>query len=296
MEEIRQFVENRPDVVAAYAYGSKVFKQENAKTSNSLIDLIFVVDDMKKWHEENKKENPKDYSMIGSWYFENAPVEKLKGNTDVAYISDIEENGLRFKFGTIEYQDLLLDLQTWRHFYIPARFQKTLNPIIEDIELTRANLINRKKALLVASYLQSGPSSLMVTKKNLYNQLVGLSYMGDPRMVLGETPDKVKNIVNGSFDEFCDMYPLDTSYLQDLGDNVIIDKIAIEKQLDYLPLDLKEYIALHDGEITKENIKKYLEQVNKREGWAMMMKAPKTNGVVRSLKYGARKVGKKFGK
>ena len=41
MEEIRQFIENRPDVIAAYGYGSKIFKQENAITTDSLIDLIF---------------------------------------------------------------------------------------------------------------------------------------------------------------------------------------------------------------------------------------------------------------
>ena len=291
MEEIRDFIKNRPDVVAAYAYGSKVFKQENAKTSNSLIDLIFVVDNLKDWHLKNLKINPSDYSLIGSNYFKYANSDRLKGNTGIAYISDIEEDGLRYKFGTIEYQDLLLYLQTWKSFYLPGRFQKTISPYKEDIELNRAILINRKKALLVASMLQDKG---LVDKHELFETLVSLSYMGDPRMKLGEAPDKIKNIVNGAYDEFDKMYDFNTPYLKEVGDKVLIKQESIIDEYKNLPLYLKEYIEKSNTDLVNDNIIKYLSELNNKEGWAMMLKAPKTNGVVRSLKYGARKVAKKF--
>ncbi len=293
MEEIKQFIENRPNVIAAYAYGSKVFKQNNADIKSSLIDLIFVVEDIKKWHLENLKKNPNDYSLMGSTYFKIANKEKLKGNTGIAYISDIEENGLRYKFGTIEYQDLLLYLQTWKSFYMAGRFQKTISPYKEDVDLNRAILINRKKAILVASLLQN---KNIVDKHELFETLVSLSYMGDPRMKLGEAPNKIKNIVNGSFDEYNNIYNINTNYLSNLGDKVSINKDNILKEYNNLPLYLKEYIDNSNEDIINNNIINYLSNLNNKEGWAMMLKGPKTNGVSRSLKYGARKVKKKFEK
>ena len=111
MEEIKQFIENRPDVIAAYGYGSKIFKQENAITTDSLIDLIFVVDNIKDWHLKNLEINPKDYSFTGTNFFKVAPKSLIKGSTGIAYVSDIEENGLSFKYGTIEYKDIYYYLQ-----------------------------------------------------------------------------------------------------------------------------------------------------------------------------------------
>ena len=293
MEEIREFINNRPDVVAAYAYGSKVFKQENAKTDNSLIDLIFIVDNIKDWHLKNLEKNPSDYSLIGSNYFKYANIDKLKGNTGIAYISDIEENGLHYKFGTIEYQDLLLYLQTWKSFYMPGRFQKTISSYKEDVELNRAILINRKKALLVASMLQD---TCLVDKHQLFETLVSLSYMVDPRMKLGETPNIIKNIVNGAYDEFNKLYDFNTSYLEEVGDKVIINNMSLINEYKNFPIYLKEYIDRSSNDNINENIIKYFSEINKNEGWAMMLKTPKTNGVVRSMKYGARKLAKKFNK
>ena len=289
MKEIREFIENRPEVKAAYAYGSKVFKQENAKTNNSLIDLIFVVDDIKKWHLENLEQNPNDYSFIGKNFFEIANKEKIKGNTNIAYISDIKENGLKFKFGTIEYQDLLLNLQTWDKFYVPGRFQKTIEAYKEDVELNRAILINRKKALLVASYLINKG---LVTKEELFEKIVGLSYAGDPRMKFGETPDKVKNIVEGSFDEYNKMYDLNVPYLKDLGNDVLIKSEYLIDEYNNLPFAIKKYIETQELMTIPDAINEYLIKLNHDEASKMMKKAILTNGIVRSAAYGARKLQK----
>ena len=69
-ENIKEFVENRPEVIAAYGYGSGVFKQSGYnQNEQKQIDLIFVVDDLKKWHLANIEKNPNDYSYIGKYFF-----------------------------------------------------------------------------------------------------------------------------------------------------------------------------------------------------------------------------------
>ncbi len=289
MEEIREFIENRPDVIAAYGYGSKIFKQENAITTDSLIDLIFVVDNIKEWHLKNLEINPTDYSFIGSKFFTNAQANSIKGTTGIAYISDIEENGLRYKFGTIEYKDLYYNLQSWDSFYVPGRFQKTIYPYVEDIELNEAIMLNRKKALIVAAYLAE---KNFLTKEELFETLVNLSYMGDPRMKIGETPEKVKNIVQGAYDEFNKIYNFDTPYFEDLGDKVAINTEGIINQYDNLPLAIREYINNSNTDIISNNIRDYLTKLNHDEAWEMMLKAPLTNGVARSAAYGIRKLKK----
>ena len=56
-----------PGLRSAYAYGSGVFKQANHKnTADNMIDLIFVVDDARRWHENNLRRYRKHYSMLGS--------------------------------------------------------------------------------------------------------------------------------------------------------------------------------------------------------------------------------------
>ena len=61
-ENVINFVKNRPEVVAAYGYGSGIFKQSGYTSKDKpQIDLILVVDDLKKWHKENMKANPKDF-------------------------------------------------------------------------------------------------------------------------------------------------------------------------------------------------------------------------------------------
>ena len=65
-KNIEEFINKRPDVVAAYGYGSGVFKQAGYTSKDKpQIDLILIVDDLKEWHKKNFKLNRKDYSFFG---------------------------------------------------------------------------------------------------------------------------------------------------------------------------------------------------------------------------------------
>ena len=294
-DSIKRFIDKRPDVVAAYGYGSGVFKQSGYTTKDKpQIDLILVVEDLKKWHLENIKLNKNDYSIIGKAYFKHSSPDKLKGCTGITYLSNIVEDGNIYKYGTIEEKDLLRYLDTWESFYLPGRFQKTVYPIIENNELKEAINKNRENALMVASYLSGFQPT---TRKDIYVMLCGLSYLGDTRMKFAENPRKVLNIVEGSFDEYNKIYKLDKKYLSVKKDIVDVNIEMISKEFGNLPSGLKDYIQDYtdsDYEIVRERILKYFEKLNKKESTKQTIKGISTNGIVRSINYASKKILKKI--
>ena len=297
-KEIEEFVKKRPKVIAAYGYGSGVFKQSGYTSKDKpQIDLIFVVDDLKKWHIENMELNKKDYSITGRHFFKIASIDKLKGNTGITYVSNIKENGSIFKYGTIELKDLVYYLKTWKSFYLPGRFQKTIYPIIETDELKKLIEKNREDALLLSTYLQDKKE---VTKKDILVTLCGLSYLGDTRMRFAENPRKVLNIVEGSFNEYDKMYKLKKDYTESISsDEIIINQEQVKKGIEKLPKSLVNYIGfdiIEKDEVIKAKIIEYFENLNKVESSTQTIKGIYTNGICRSIKYASKKVLKKIKK
>ena len=296
-KDIEEFIKKRPGVIAAYGYGSGIFKQSGYTDKDKpQIDLILVVENLKKWHEENFKLNKKDYSLTGKVFFKNASIKKLKGNTGITYVSNIEENGSVFKYGTIEEKDLLHYLDTWESFYLPGRFQKTIYPIKETETLKEKIEINREKALLLAAYLENKDK---VTKKELLVTLCSLSYLGDTRMKFAENPRKVLNIVEGSFDVFDRLYKFDREYFNVKEDYIILDKTKVKEGLSTLPIGLYNYIKddlNKDDNVIREKIFKYFTELNKSESTKQTIKGIYTNGLTRSIKYASKKITKRFKK
>lgn len=288
--EIINFIKNRPEVIAAYGYGSGIIKQ-NGYTSNDdvQLDLILVVNDIKQWHLKNLELNENDYSIIGRNFFKNADTEKLKGSTGITYLSNIRENNYTFKYGTIEKYDLQNHLYYWDSFYMPGRFQKVVFPIIETDGLKEAIKINRKNALIIAAYLLN---SEYLNKKELLNMICSLSYLGDTRMKFAENPNKIKNIVNGSYEELLKIYNFNTDYITKIDkDHVKIDLDTLRYNSILFPLALKKYL---NYDIKRDKIRNYLEQLNKNESIEQTIKGIKTNGIIKSVDYASKKLAKKF--
>ena len=61
---IKEFANERPTSRGVYGYGSNVFKQASVDTQESQTDVIFIVDDLREWHQVNMEWNPKDYSFL----------------------------------------------------------------------------------------------------------------------------------------------------------------------------------------------------------------------------------------
>ena len=278
---IKEFLNERPDVVAAFGYGSGVFKQLGYNSNEKpQIDLILIVNDIKVWHKDNIKKNPKDYSFIGRNFFLNSSLDEIKGITGITYQSNIEYKKHLFKYGIIEYDDFVKHMQTWDSFYVPGRFQKPILTIKSNKYIDEVILQNRRNACKIGL--------LCLDKKELkelYLTICSLSYSGDTRMKIAENPKKVDNIVGASYDKFEEMYNFDDLYRKN-G-----EKIEFELNLKELPSSLENYIK--DNK-TKEKVIEYLFNLNRKESSLQTIKGIKTNGIVKSLKYGFAKVLKKF--
>ena len=104
-------------------------------------------------------------------------------------------------------------------------------------------------------------------------------------MKVAENPKKVDNIVGASYDKFNEMYNFNDLY-QKNG-----ERIEYEIDIDELPSSLEKYIK---DDKTKEKVMEYLSDLNRKESSLQTMKGIKTNGIVKSLRYGLAKVLKRF--
>ncbi len=296
-DKIINFVAKRPKLVAGFGYGSGVFKQAGYTSKDKpQLDLIFVVDDQRKWHLENMKLNPKDYSFIGRLYFKYRKISKLKGRTGIAYISNIKEDGSVFKYGTIEASDLIEYLNSWKSFYLAGRLQKPVYVVTNNEEVEKAIQKNRDNALLLSCLLQNEER---VSKKDLLATLCGLSYLGDTRMKFAESPRKVLNIVEGNFEALNEIYKFDKSYLRVDGDNIIIDRNELNNYINELPSELFEYINPYlneSHEVLVEKIEEFFKNMTKGESFKQTIKGIGTNGPFRSIAYAYQKIKKRFKK
>ncbi len=300
-DKLKKFIGKRPQVVAAFGYGSGVFKQTGYdEKSLPQIDMILVVEDVRGWHKANKKKNPGDYSWTGACLLPSPLVKKMSGKTHIIYQSNIEEEDGVYKYGIISKKDFFTCMTTWESFYVPGRFQKPLLPIVINPDVETLIQDNRKCAVIAAACFLPEKASCF----DLYMYVCSLSYFGDSRMYIAENPEKVRNIVTGSYDriheiyvpvmEKCDFLRFDTEKEQ-----LEIDRKALSAALEQLPVtlrdDLKEGVRnWQDMEEVQKGIRTYLEKVNFNESVGQTAKGLVSNGLIRSVAYVIPKLKKKF--
>ena len=294
---VDQFVLSRPDAVGVFGYGSGVFKQESySDLDKPQIDLIFIVDDLRKWHVENIKLNNGDYSIIGKIYFNLNSLKKIKGFNKITYVSNVKFKDYKFKYGVVELSDFIKSLKTWNNFFIAGRFQKPTMKIKGNYLIDNALNSNIESALLVGCLLCDAETDFI----RLYELICGLSYLGDIRMSFAENPNKVQNIVKGSISNFVRMYLIDLPFIKfNTNCSVIINHKYILEHIDLLPLDLLSYLMdvktdLSNLEEVRNNIYKYFRIKNREESFHQILDGLKTNGVVKSVPYALAKINKRF--
>jgi hypothetical protein len=84
-----------------------------------------------------------------------------------------------------------------------------------------ANQVNLTEAVRVA--LLTLPSEFSETE--LYERIAGISYKGDFRMVIGENPNKVKNIVDKQLPHFRRVY---SHLLEDLPNVAVLENGLVQ--------------------------------------------------------------------
>lgn len=198
-ELLRQF----PPVLSCFAYGSGVVEQGgynytldktlNQKEKLPMIDLIMIVDDPLLWHQQNMQINPEHYTPC--FPMNTTTITGIQEDCGAAvwYNTNMPMNIRRFpsrfmKYGVISVRKILEDLTNWRYLYIAGRLHKPIRIVKEFSPLViEAIKRNRENALRVALLLLPDDFSEL----DLYIYIAQISYMGDPRMSIGENPKKV---------------------------------------------------------------------------------------------------------
>lgn len=120
------------------------------------------------------------------------------------------------KYGVVSIDKLCRDLIDWETLYLAGRMHKPVKILRDDARVRLANQVNLTEAVRVA--LLTLPEHF--SEKELFEKIAGISYVGDFRMVVGENPNKVKNIVGAQLDHFHRLY---ISLLGDLPNVAILN-------------------------------------------------------------------------
>ncbi|KAJ3126421.1 Mitochondrial translocator assembly and maintenance protein 41 [Nowakowskiella sp. JEL0407] len=185
----------------AFAYGSGVYKQVNSSGKTPLVDYIFAVKHPQHWHSLNLRQNGHHYSGIK--HFGSKFLQSIQESSAGVYFNPyVTINNIPLKYGVISVDSLTTDLKSWTSLYTAGRMHKPIMILRNDARIASAYRANLVSAVKVALLLL--PSRF--TSRELYHTICSLSYRGDFRMVVGENPHKVYNIVYSQFEEFERIY------------------------------------------------------------------------------------------
>lgn len=209
MLPVHQILKKFPQKFAfCFAYGSGVKKQAgytNEQLKDTLIDLMFCVDNAEQWHAENVHMNAEHYSCVKLLGASNIAriQEKFGANVYCNTLVPIE-TGCSIKYGVLSSKHLVRDLNDWTDLYVAGRLHKPIQILIppNSQSITDALDRNLRSAIVAACLLLPQKFSYF----DLFYHIAKLSYSGDFRMIFGENKDKVKNIVQPQLESFIDLY------------------------------------------------------------------------------------------
>lgn len=311
----KQLIQRFPKCSYGFAYGSGVKKQtgyDDKAQKQAMIDLILCVDDAYDWHTENLKRNPKDYSFMR--YFGPKAITDYQDYSAGVYFNTLVpiDDKFTIKYGVVRTEDLCDDLYHWNYLYIAGRLHKpvetiiqpTNKEIIEDLEKNRDNALHFALLRLEKEF----------TYFDLFETIAGISYYGDFRMFFGEKKNKVQNIVEPQLEAFLKLYAPNLKKLSEYVDVPNLNRISDKRikqdkshdvtfmHLEALPTKIKEMIKemekshaklAHSSEL-QSILKSALGSLNWQSSVEQSAKNILTAGIVKSLRYSARKAMKTF--
>lgn len=304
----------------ALAYGSGIFHQKGNISSQNMLDFVFVLDNARKWHEDNMYSKLHQHHYSATRWFGSRAVVSLQDRlgAGVYYNTLVPMEGRTIKYGTVSRKNFLLDLNEWKWLYLAGRLHKPVQVLIQrpiDEDIKSALKANLNSAVTVA--LLCLPESF--TEEELFLSIAGLSYAGDFRMVVGENKNKVQNIVSSSFESFQELYRPILLNSSQLHFNSSSGKYhqnqesdAILSRLMSLPRNLQQRVAqavegkktersLIEGALVKASkdrvycsqfVKKGVMSIVKRSSITQSIKGIITAGGRKTLIYSAQKLTK----
>ncbi|KAJ8046912.1 Phosphatidate cytidylyltransferase, mitochondrial [Holothuria leucospilota] len=192
------------DTAFVFAYGSGVFQQMGNSNPDNMIDFVFAVDHSKDWHAKNLERNPQHYSGLKIFGPRAIAAYQERLGAGAYYNTLVKCEKRLVKYGIIQTDCLIKDLNDWDQLYISGRLHKPVHVVKRDSnkDLFEALQNNLKSALRTALLLL--PERF--TSEQLFHTIAGLSYHGDFRMTFGENKNKVDNIVGANLEHFQEYY------------------------------------------------------------------------------------------
>ncbi|KAH8084219.1 Mmp37-domain-containing protein, partial [Filobasidium floriforme] len=246
------------------AYGSGVFDQvgyasrglngipspdstTKTRKEQPLVDFLFSTSHPSHFHAINLQKNPEHYPRLFRWLGPEAIARVQEWGGGVWFVTDVDT--VRIKYGIISTDALCTDLLDWTTLYVSGRLHKPVRIVkgAADRRVLVAAQVNLTSALRVA--LLQLPETF--TERELWEQVAGISYSGDPRMSIpgAENPHKVKNIVAPQMHRFRGLYG---RLLSGMGGVRPADEEKQDKSISYradllskLPRTLRRSIATH---------------------------------------------------
>lgn len=297
---VLEFLKEHPSSVAVIGYGSGVIEQQGSKKDDKKqLDLIIIVDDLKKWITENINMNPEEFTKGTMHYFKNASLKKLQKGAPIVYLSSIEYKDELIKMGIISKKEFLSSCYDKTSSYVPFRLEKAIELIKCDDDIIKKAIIYDHKTTLITALLMLDENHL--TMRDLMEKICSLSYMGDFRMKIHcEDPNKVKNIVDKQFDYFKEDYDkVNDGYFSYLENGkILVNYEKIKTDLILLPYDIRRIIDNYRYDILigrpyiDEELQDYYKNAAKEENLKQAIKGISTVGITKAASYALRKIKK----
>lgn len=277
-------------VCHAFGYGSGVFVQQDEK-ERKMIDLILVTDDSaRSFHEDLLKRHDLHYSLasrLGGPSF-CAHVQNAYG-AKVFFHAFVDVGGLLIKYGIVEKQHILDDLNHWKYLYLAGRMHKPTLSLIKDDQVSEAqSLFNLPRALATSLLLLNDDKAQLPV---VYESIAQLSYSGDPRMdVGGEDPDKVKKLVHGNkgqLERFKQLYQPTLDDFSKRGLLSVSNNDMVEWDVSALQRVLPSRMMAADVDL-----RNFLRTTVRQAARAQSIKGIVTAGVAKSAQYALAKLSK----
>ncbi|KAA1469844.1 Mmp37-domain-containing protein [Dentipellis sp. KUC8613] len=189
----------------AFAYGSGVFEQDGyvPDPKGPMLDFMFAVTYPQHFHSINMNQHPNHYPlharMLGSSFV--TKVQEI--GPGVWFNAFVKTKGVTIKYGVTTVDNLCSDLLNWNSLYLAGRMHKPLRIIKDEPRVRLTQQVNLVSAIRAAILIL--PESFSETQ--LFETIAGISYSGDPRMVLpAENRGKVGNIVRKQREQFRELY------------------------------------------------------------------------------------------
>lgn len=158
-----------------------------------MVDFIFAVENPDLWHEQNVEARGQDYSRRGLVRSTRQRFQNMGGA--LWYHPYVKFGEREIKYGVMSSEALEKDCVKWDRLYAAGRLQKPTDIRKSTAGFDQAQSLNLEMANRVALLL----AEPAFTAEDHYAGIAGISYLGDPRMMLGlENPDKIRNIVTGN--------------------------------------------------------------------------------------------------